>query len=119
MKVKKPFDLKRFLIPLLRRKSIYYPERNRCLQLARKERGFYECKACNKLYGRKEVHVDHIKSVVSVRDAWVDWNTYIERLFVPAEQMQVLCINCHAAKTATEQELRLLNKKAKSKKKSK
>ena len=117
MKSKKPFDIKRFLIPILRRKSVYSPERNRCLQLARRERGFYECKSCNKLFGRKEVHVDHIQSVVSVRDAWIDWNTYIARLFVSAEEMQVLCVNCHSSKTLLENELRSINKKAKNKKK--
>lgn len=107
----KKFDLRRFLIPILRKKSLYYPERNRALQLARVERGFYKCRACQKNFGRKEVHVDHIESVISVKDHWIDWNTYIERLFVPAESYQILCISCHHDKTQIETELRKINKK--------
>lgn len=115
--MKKPFDLKRFLIPLLRRKSLFYPERNRAINLAKIERGFYRCKACKGAFSRKQIHVDHIQSVISVKDAWVDWNTYIERLFVPAEMLQILCINCHSSKTLVEQELRQINKKSIKKKK--
>lgn|ERR1035437_460156 len=109
--MKKPFDLKRFLIPLLRRKSLYYPERNRALQLSRIDRGLFRCQNCQQGFGRKEVHVDHIQSVVSVKDGWTTWDNYINRLFVPAEQLQVLCIACHSSKTLIEQELRQINKK--------
>ena len=107
----KPFDLKKFLIPLLRRKSMYYPERNRALQLARIDRGFYRCAFCKQGFSRKQVRVDHINSVVSVKDGWVDWDHYINRLFVPAEQLQVLCIEHHEHKTQMEQALRVINKK--------
>lgn len=116
-KDKKIFDLKRFLIPILRRKSLFYPERARAINLSKIERGFYRCKACEGAFSRKQIHVDHKQSVISVKDAWIDWNTYIERLFVPAEQMQVLCINCHSAKTQIENQIRSVNKKKDKKKK--
>ena len=116
MKKPRVFDLKRFLIPLLRKKSLYYPERQRCLQLARIERGFYRCNACSGSFSRTQVHVDHRDSVVGVKDGWVDWNTYIERLFVPAEKLQCLCIQCHESKSAVESALRVINRKKKGKK---
>ncbi len=115
MRPKKPFDLKRFLIPILRKKSLQYPERNRALNLSKIERGFYKCRNCGKAFGRKEVHVDHIQSVISVKDDWVDWNTYISRLFVPAEELQILCFQCHNSKTLVENELRRINRKKKRK----
>jgi hypothetical protein len=109
--MKGPFDLRKFLIPILRRKSLHSPERTRCLNLARIERGFYRCNSCKNGFSRKNVHVDHIDAVVSVKDGWVDWNTYIERLFIPAEEMQVLCVACHTVKCQLEASLRSINKK--------
>lgn len=109
-------QLKKFLIPLLRRKSLYWPGRNEAFQNARKERGFYECANCKKLYGRKELHADHIDSVISTKDAWQGWDVYIKRLLVPASHYQILCVACHSSKTLLETNLRKINKK-KSKKK--
>jgi hypothetical protein len=109
--MKKSFDLRKFLIPILRRKSLYYPERHRALNLAKIERGFYRCRSCQQGFGRKEIHVDHVASVISTKEGWVDWNTYIARLFVPAEELQVLCIACHNIKSQLEASLRTLNKK--------
>lgn len=105
------FDLKKFLIPLLRRKSLYYPERNRALSLSRVERGVYKCKSCEQLFKKAEVHVDHIESVINVQTGFTTWDEYINRLFVPAEKLQVLCIACHDTKTLTENFLREINKK--------
>ena len=77
-------------------------------------RGLYECAECNtigaatlppaegKQRRRNNSAVDHISPVVEPSVGFVDWNTYIERMFIEAEGYQVLCHNCHAAKTADE-----------------
>lgn len=103
--------LKRFLIPILRRKSLYWPGRQEAKRDARVERGFYKCFHCDQFFSTKEVHVDHRDSVISTKEGWVDWDTYIKRLFVPKEQLQILCVNCHNSKSLLEQEIRKVNKK--------
>lgn len=108
--------LRKFIIPILRKKSLYWPARNEALKLARVERGFYKCQNCGKLFSRKEVHVDHIKSVIDTKEAWQSWDVYISRLFVPVEELQVLCIRDHESKTLLENNLRQINRKKKKKK---
>lgn len=105
--------LKKFLIPLLRKKSLYWPGRTQALNMARVERGFYLCANCKNKFGRKNVHVDHIKSVIDTSRGWDSWDVYIKRLFVPASQLQVLCIGCHNSKTLVENNLRKINKNRK------
>ena len=108
-----PYDkmLKKFLIPLLRKKSLYWPGRTQALGLARIERGFYICANCKNKFGRKNVHVDHIKSVIDTSTGWDSWDTYIKRLYVPAEQLQVLCVQCHKSKSLLESQLRKIYKR--------
>ena len=82
------------------------------------ERGKYKCAACKKigpatlpaLEGRKRKRnnaaVDHIDPVVKPEVGFVDWNTYIDRMFLEASGYQVLCYKCHAEKTAAERKRR-------------
>ena len=49
---------------------------------------------------------DHIDPIVSVETGFVDWNTYIDRMFCPKENWQVLCKECHDIKTKEESALR-------------
>ncbi len=77
-------------------------------------RGVYKCAGCKKegsatlppLAGRtrkrNNAAVDHIDPVVQPEVGFVDWNTYINRMFLEASGYQVLCYKCHAAKTAAE-----------------
>lgn len=65
----------------------------------------YQCNHCKKWYPDKEVQVDHIEPVVATT-GFVDYNTYIERLFVEEEGYQVLCLECHKTKSKKENELR-------------
>ena len=60
----------------------------------------YKCNACKKDFPRTGVEVDHILPVVE--GEFVDWNTYIERLFCEGENLQVLCVPCHKKKTLKE-----------------
>lgn len=70
----------------------------------------YRCAGCGGHFINAAVAVDHIEPVVSVT-GFVDWNTYIERLFVEGDGFQVLCKECHKAKTDEENEKRKENKK--------
>lgn len=113
-------DLKKFLVPKLRRASLYWPARNEALKAARIERGFYKCSMCNKAFGRKEVHADHIVPVVDVKIGFTNWDEYINSLFCSIDNYQILCSYCHSIKSNIENEMRKQNKKKvkKAKKKS-
>lgn len=62
---------------------------------------------CKELYKTNQVHLDHINPVVDVKSGWVDWNSFIDRLFCTAEEFQVLCSTCHDAKTKIEDAMRV------------
>ena len=63
----------------------------------------YRCASCGKEFPLKEVQVDHIKPIVDPKKGFVDWNTFIERLYCEAKNLQVLCKDvCHKAKSTSE-----------------
>jgi hypothetical protein len=49
--------------------------------------------------------VDHIDPVVDPHTGFVDWNTYIERMFCELTGFQVLCFDCHSKKTSIERSI--------------
>ena len=55
--------------------------------------------------------VDHINPVVDPAVGFVDWNTYINRMFLEEKGYQVLCHACHGIKTRDERELRTITRK--------
>jgi len=99
--------LRHFLTNKLRKASYQWPARKQAIQAARVERGKYRCAIClGESFGPRDIQVDHILPVVDEEAGFIDWNTYIERLFCYVEGYQVLCKACHAAKTFFEQEIR-------------
>ena len=50
----------------------------------------------------KDTFVDHIEPVVDPEKGFEGWDTYIERLFVERDGLQVLCRECHSLKTKEE-----------------
>ena len=66
----------------------------------------YRCADCMRSFPQKHVRADHIKPVVDPVRGFVDWNTYVERLFVELDGFQCLCKECHDAKTARERKAR-------------
>jgi hypothetical protein len=64
----------------------------------------YKCAHCAKLFDK--VFVDHIKPVIDPKIGFVDWNTYIFRLFCPSNELQILCKPCHGIKTKEENKIR-------------
>lgn len=67
--------------------------------------GRYKCKACQNTFSPSEINVDHVEPVIATT-GFTTWDDYINRLFCPADQMQILCKPCHSVKSATENKAR-------------
>ena len=105
-----------WVVSLLRRGTMKFPPRNEALRAAKTEKKInektgrmaqhYRCAICLGEFPAKGVCIDHVQSVVDPNGSFVDWNTYIERMFCPVENLQVLCNNgensCHHKKTKQE-----------------
>jgi 5-methylcytosine-specific restriction endonuclease McrA len=107
------FVLQAFLFAGLRRLSRFYPVKNEALRLARKCPGQYECAACKKLFKVSDVVVDHIDPVIDPQTGFRNWDDYINRLFCPLSNLQVLDRECHSAKTKAEVKVRKATRIAK------
>jgi hypothetical protein len=66
----------------------------------------YRCAGCKLIFPSARVAVDHIAPVVDPVTGFVDWNTYIDRMFCAESGLQVLCETCHTEKTKEERKLR-------------
>ncbi len=98
--------LKRFLVPVLRRATYRWKDRNEAYVAAREARGLYLCASCKECFGPKDVVIDHIDPVVSIEDGFTDWTEYVMRMFPEKEGFQVMCKSCHEIKTLMEDNLR-------------
>ncbi len=76
----------------------------------------YRCGSCNGVFPTKEVQIDHIKPIVSPIDGFVSWDVFINNLFCDKENLQVLCVACHKAKTEKENNKRKKNANSKTSK---
>jgi len=114
---KRQIELRKFLIPTLRRASYRWKPRTECNKDARVERGVYECAMCNGHFKNKEIVIDHVDPVVDVEKGWVDWNEFVDRMFCEQEGFQVLCKTCHGVKTNLEEKMRVKFRKDKKEKK--
>lgn len=108
----------RFIISALRKASMKWPPRNEAKKNARVARGMYKCDNCGVVgpatippkretrRRRNNSAVDHVNPVVDPANGFIDWNTYIDRMFCELEGFQVLCWECHDKKSAEEREAR-------------
>ena len=64
------------------------------------------CASCGGFFVARDVQVDHIEPVVDPEVGFVDWETFIDRLFCEKENLQVLCKPCHKEKTLEERKIR-------------
>jgi 5-methylcytosine-specific restriction endonuclease McrA len=82
------------------------------LKKARTRRGFYLCNGCKEEVpastrderGKrvKNALVDHIEPIIDPAVGWVSWDETINRMFCEAENLQVLCHECHKKKSDEE-----------------
>ena len=70
----------------------------------------YLCASCGGFFVARDVQVDHIDPVVSPEEGFQDWWTYFNRLYCEADNLQVLCKQCHKEKTNAERQERMKNK---------
>jgi len=107
---------KNYAISILRRASYRWPGRYKALAAGKIGRNQYICKECgpDKVYGKKDIQLDHIESVVPVT-GWEGFDSYIDRMFVDETGYQVLCKLHHETKTRGENAQRKENKKPKKK----
>lgn len=73
----------------------------------------YKCAKCKKWYIQKEVSVDHIEPVGTLR-SFEDLPAFCQKLFVGPDKLQVLCSTCHNKKTKEETAERKKNNKKES-----
>ena len=78
---------------------------------AKVARGQYKCECCGEIVGptrkdgRRRVHnifVDHIDPIVDPAVGFEGWDKYIERMFCEADNLQLICKDCHDTKSAEE-----------------
>ena len=101
-----------FLRSGLRRMSVRWPVKYDVLRDARRKsrsenkrlKWEFRCAQCGGWFAAKAVAVDHIVPVGTLR-AFADLPGFVERLFCEAAGYQVVCTNCHAAKTAAERDV--------------
>lgn len=105
---------KGWIISLLRRGTMRWPPRNEALKAAKTVKKInvssgrlaqhFKCKKCKKDFPAKQVAVDHIKPVVDIKKGFVDFDTYINRMYCGVKNLQVLCKTCHDVKSKKERE---------------
>lgn len=97
-----------FLRTGLRQMSVRWHPRRLAMDSARREakpeeklhpnqRFVYECASCHKWLSAKQVEVDHIDAIGSLKK-FDDLPGFCERLFCEVDGFQVLCVSCNEAK---------------------
>ena len=107
---------KSFVVSVLRSGTRRYPPKYETLNAAKTEKKVnaktgriaqhYKCAVCLSTFPAKDVQVDHIDPVVCLKKGFVDWDTYIKRMYVAADGLQVLCKPCHLIKSNEERKQR-------------
>jgi len=87
--------VKTYVKAALRRTWGRSKQRQAALKAAKIAYGQYTCALCKGVHRRKYIQVDHIVPV----GKFISFDLYIERLFCPAKELQVLCVECHKNKT--------------------
>lgn len=111
------------IISALRKLTYSWEPRKKVLQAAQRAPATYECNMCSSWVYKgasksnfqhisednprqkviqAKVCVDHISPVVDPEKGFEDWDTYINNMFCPEDNLQVLCGPCHDKKTKEE-----------------
>jgi 5-methylcytosine-specific restriction endonuclease McrA len=90
-------------IEVLKKVRREVPKYNKDGSRSKKDSVQYQCAVCKLWVGSTKVEVDHIIPVIEMNEqGFVDWNTFVERLFCGPENLQVICDPCHDKKTQEE-----------------
>jgi len=121
------------IVSNLRNASRWWKPKQQCIRKARVSLGKYRCAECNlvvpstkkgvyktgKKAGKpkkiKNILADHKDPVVDPNVGFVNWDTFIERLF-REDGWQALCEECHSAKTKEERSIGAARRKRESNK---
>jgi len=114
---------KALIVSGLRDKSRWWKPKQQCIRNARVSKGLYRCECCKETVkgsvwgvyksGKKEgkkrkivnILADHIDPVVDPAVGFINWDTYIERMFIELSGYQALCGKCHDAKSKGERDI--------------
>ncbi len=102
---------KSFIMSALRGASRRWGPAYQSKKNARVSRNAYRCAACKKIFGSKQIKIDHIVPVVDPTGQNNSWDAIIHRMFPEVEGYQMLCEGCHDKKTSEENQQRKLNKR--------
>ncbi len=121
-------QLKARIMSFLRKGSQYWMPKQECAKQAKK--GFimnpktgrqnmaFECCKCKGLFSKNDIKIDHITPVAplagygeSTRYLGINWNEYIERMFVELDGLQAVCVDDHKIITDEENVIRRAFKK--------
>jgi 5-methylcytosine-specific restriction endonuclease McrA len=100
------FDFWQFIRNALRRKSMHWKPIAKAKLLARRsyigdnkrQKYEYQCNICKNFYKGTQIYVDHIIPVGSLTNSY-DLPHFVETLFCETDNLQVLCKDCHDAKS--------------------
>lgn len=111
-----------FIVSVLRSGTRRWPPKYETLNEAKTEKKIniktgrlaqhYLCASCNEDFPAKDVQVDHILDVVDPSVGFIDWNTYISRLFCEKDNLQILCKICHLVKSKESKNTKQKRKKS-------
>lgn len=101
----KKFNLESKIKQALRKLSMQWPAVADTRRRARVAPSVYECEHCGDVYGKLEIN--HKNPVVDPLTGFIGFDNYIQRLFVPAEELEAICKKCHLTVTANQRTLRV------------
>ena len=120
-----PFDLKQvnmnkyipgtkewidLVCAMIRRSSVKWGPRYQTINRNKLDRGKYKCELCDHIGPLNTVQVDHTVPVTPVT-GFDNFDAYMRRLCCTAEEMKLLCKECHKKKSKAENALRAENRK--------
>jgi len=98
-----------FIRSALRQKSRWWKPIQECKKKAKRvykgsnkrQKFEYKCNVCKDYFSEKEIQVDHIKPVGTLKSS-KDLELFIENLFCEINNLQTICTTCHNEKTQNE-----------------
>ena len=110
---------KSFITSVLRGGYRRWPPKYECLNGAFTEKKIniktgrvskhFKCNECQQEFPTSGVNVDHILPIVNPSEGFISWDSFIEGLFCSIDNLQVLCSECHTAKSLIENNKRKKN----------